>query len=49
MESSVTPEDIADKEKELGFMLPQALQDFYFTFHENDPFFFGKEPVYSFA
>ncbi len=45
----MTPEDIADKEKELGFMLPQALQDFYFTFHENDPFFFGKEPVYSFA
>ena len=42
MESSVTPEDIADKEKELGVMLPQALQDFYFTFHENDPVFSAK-------
>ncbi len=42
MESSVTPEDIADKEKALGFMLPQALQAFYFTFHENDPVFSAK-------
>lgn len=42
MESSVTPEDIADKEKELGVMLPQALRDFYFTFHENDPVFSAK-------
>ena len=25
MESSVTPQDIADKEAELGFALPQAL------------------------
>ena len=34
MESSVTPEDIVDKEKELGVMLPQALRDFYFTFQK---------------
>ena len=38
-ESYVTPEDIADKERELGFTLPQALQEFYLTFHENDPVF----------
>ena len=25
MESSVTPQDIADKEAELGFTLPQAI------------------------
>ena len=34
MESSVTLEDIVDKEKELGVMLPQALRDFYFTFQK---------------
>ena len=39
MESSVTPQDIADKEAELGFTLPQALQEFYLTFHERIPFF----------
>ena len=39
MESSVTPEDIADKEKELGFTLPQALRDLYLTFHPDDPAF----------
>ena len=41
-ESYVTPEDIADKERELGFTLPQALQEFYLTFHENDPVFSAK-------
>lgn len=41
-ESSVTPQDIADKEAELGFTLPQALQEFYLTFHENDPVFSTK-------
>lgn len=41
-ESCVTPEDIADKERELGFTLPQALQEFYLTFHENDPVFSAK-------
>ena len=39
MESSVTPEDIADKEKELGFTLPQALKELYLTFHPDDPAF----------
>ena len=42
MESSVTPQDIADKEKELGFTLPQALQELYLTFHPNDPAFTEK-------
>ena len=42
MESSVTPQDIADKEAELGFTLPQALQEFYLTFHESDPVFSAK-------
>lgn len=42
MKSTVTPEAIADKEKELGFTLPQALRDFYFTFHEDDPIFSAK-------
>ena len=42
MESSVTPEDIADKEKELGFTLPQALQELYLTFHPDDPAFTEK-------
>ena len=41
-ESCVMPEDIADKERELGFTLPQALQEFYLTFHENDPVFSAK-------
>ena len=42
MESSVTPEDIADKEAELGFTLPQALKELYLTFHPDDPAFSGK-------
>ena len=42
MESSVTPQDIADKEAELGFTLPQALQEFYLIFHKNDPVFSAK-------
>ncbi len=39
MESSVTPQDIADKEAELGFTLPQALQEFYLIFHKMLLFF----------
>ncbi len=39
MESSVTPEDIAEKEKKLGFTLPQALKELYLTFHPDDPAF----------
>ena len=42
MESSVIQEDIADKEKELGFTLPQALQELYLTFHPDDPAFAKK-------
>jgi len=42
MESSVTPQDIADKEAELGFTLPQALKELYLTFHPDDPAFSGK-------
>ena len=42
MESSVTPQDIADKEAELGFTLPQALKELYLTFHPDAPAFSGK-------
>ena len=42
MKSTVTLEDIADKEKELGFTLPQALQELYLTFHPDDPAFMEK-------
>lgn len=42
MESSVTPQDIANKEAELGFTLPQALKELYLTFHPDDPAFSGK-------
>ena len=42
MESSVKPEDIADKEAELEFTLPQALKELYLTFHPDDPAFSGK-------
>lgn len=42
MESSVTPEDIADKERELGFTLPGALKELYLTFHPDDPAFTEK-------
>ena len=42
MKSTVTLEDIADKEKELGFTLPQALQELYLTFHPDDPVFTEK-------
>lgn len=43
MKSSVTPEDIADKERELGFMLPQALKELYLTFHPGDPAFTDRQ------
>ena len=42
MKSSVTSEDIADKERELGFALPQALKELYLTFHPDAPAFSGK-------
>ena len=42
MKSTVTLGDIADKEKELGFTLPQALQELYLTFHPDDPAFTEK-------
>lgn len=38
-ESSVTPEDIAAKEAELGIRLPEALVELYLTFHESAPVF----------
>ena len=41
MESTVTQEDIAAKEKELGFSLPKALQELYLIFHPEDPVFAG--------
>ena len=42
IKSTVTPEDIAVKEVELGFALPQALQELYLTFHPDDPAFSDK-------
>ena len=42
MKSTVTLEDIANKERELGFTLPQALKELYLTFHPEDPAFSGK-------
>lgn len=42
MESIVTQEDIAKKEAELGFCLPQALRELYMTFHPDDPVFMGS-------
>lgn len=42
MGSSVKPQDIADKEAELGFALPQAFKELYLTFHPDDPAFSGK-------
>lgn len=41
-ESTVTPDDIAAKEKELGFPLPEALRELYLTFHPDDPLFSGE-------
>ena len=42
IKSTVTPEDIAVKEAELGFALPQALQELYLTFHPDDLAFSDK-------
>ena len=42
IKSTITPEDITDKERELGFVLPQALKELYLTFHPDDPAFSGK-------
>lgn len=42
IKSTVTPEDIAVKEAEMGFAFPQALQELYLTFHPDDPAFSGK-------
>ena len=42
LESTVTPEDIAAKEKKLKIKLPEALKDLYLTFHPEDPLFSGS-------
>lgn len=39
LKSTVTPHDIAAKEKELGFPLPEALRELYLIFHPDDPLF----------
>lgn len=39
MESIITLEDIAHKEVELGFPLPEALRELYMIFHPDDPVF----------
>lgn len=41
LESTVTTEDIATKEKKLKIKLPEALMDLYLTFHPEDPLFSG--------
>lgn len=41
LESTVTPEDIAAKEKKLKITLPEPLKDLYLTFHPEDPLFSG--------
>lgn len=41
LESTVTTEDIATKEKKLKIRLPEALTDLYLTFHPEDPLFSG--------
>lgn len=41
LESIVTTEDIAAKEKKLKIRLPEALMDLYLTFHPDDPIFSG--------
>ena len=41
LESTVTTEDIATKEKKLKIKLPEALMDLYLTFHPDDPLFSG--------
>lgn len=39
LESIVTMEDIAAREKKLKIKLPEALKDLYLTFHPDDPLF----------
>ena len=41
LESTITMEDIAAKEKKLKIRLPEALTDLYLTFHPEDPLFSG--------
>ena len=41
LESTVTMEDIAAKEKKLKIRLPEALKELYLTFHPEDPLFSG--------
>lgn len=43
LDSTVTEEDIAAKEQELGFPLPEALRELYLTFNPEDPIFSGAE------
>ena len=42
LDSTVTEEDIAAKEQELGFPLPEALRELYLTFNPEDPIFSGR-------
>ena len=39
LDSTVTEADIAAKEKELGFPLPEAVRELYLTFNPEDPIF----------
>lgn len=41
LESTVTMEDIAAKEKKLKIKLPEALKELHLTFHPDDPLFSG--------
>ncbi len=43
LDSTVTEADIAVKEEELGFPLPEALRELYLTFDPEDPIFSGEE------
>lgn len=43
LDSTVTEEDIAAKEKGLGFLLPEALRELYLTFNPEDPIFSGEK------
>lgn len=46
--STVTPEDIAAKEKKLKIKLPEALKELYLTFHPEDPLFTGPRALVPF-
>ncbi len=48
VESSVTLEEIAAKEKKLKIKLPDALKELYLTFHPEDPLFSGPRSLIPF-